>query len=64
MAYGVLEDKFKENMTLKEGIHLAARAIRASISRDVFSGNGIDVFTITEKGFQKVPAEEIQKIIA
>ncbi|HDQ59881.1 MAG TPA: archaeal proteasome endopeptidase complex subunit beta [Candidatus Woesearchaeota archaeon] len=64
MAYGVLEDNFKEGMSLKEGVFLAARAIRAAIKRDVFSGNGIDLFTITENGFQKVSDAEVQKIIS
>jgi len=63
MAYGVLEDKFKEGLTLKEGVEIAVRAIRAAMSRDVFSGEGIDVYTITEKGFKKVSKEEVQKII-
>ena len=63
MAYGVLEDKFRKDLTLKDGITVATRALRAATKRDVFSGNGIDVFTITEKGFKKVSEAEITKIV-
>ena len=63
IAYGVLEDKFKEGLSLKEGVEIAARAIKSAMARDAFSGEGIDVYTITEKGIKKIPKEEIDKII-
>ena len=63
MAYGVLEDKFKDGISLKEGVSIAARAIRAAMARDIASGGGVDVYTITEKGISKVPKDEIEKII-
>lgn len=63
MAYGVLEDKFKDGISLKEGVRIAARAIRAAMARDIASGGGVDVYTITEKGISKVPKDEIEKII-
>ena len=42
---------------------LGAEAIKAAIERDIASGGGIDVYTITEKGISKVPKEEIDKIL-
>jgi len=63
MAYGVLEDKFKDGISLKEGVNIAARAIRAAMARDIASGGGVDVYTITKKGISKVPKDEIEKII-
>ncbi len=63
MAYGVLEDKYKKDMSLEEGISLAARALKSAMARDVASGNGIDIFTITEKGIEKVSDKKIEKII-
>ena len=63
MAYGVLEDKFKDGLTLKEGINIAARAIRSAMARDIASGGAVDVFTITEKGITTVPRSEIDKIV-
>ncbi|MEX2681696.1 MAG: proteasome subunit beta [Candidatus Sigynarchaeota archaeon] len=52
-AYGVLEDGYKEGMTIEEGIELAKKAIKASISRDIFTGNGIDILVITKDGIEK-----------
>ena len=63
MAYGVLEDKYKEGLTLKEGINIAARAIKSAMARDIASGGAVDVFTITDKGITTVPRNEIEKIV-
>ena len=63
MAYGVLEDNYKDGISLREGIRIAARAIKAAMARDIATGEGIDVYTITEKGITKIPKEEIQKIV-
>ena len=48
--YGVLEDGFKSNMSEKEALSLAARALSASGQRDAASGNGMDLAVITQKG--------------
>ena len=39
-------------------IKLAINAINAAIQRDVASGNGIDVFTITKDGVKHVETKE------
>lgn len=63
IAYGVLEDKYTEGINYKEGIAIAARAIKAAMARDIASGEGIDIYVITDKGTSKVPKEEIEKIV-
>ncbi len=60
-VYGVLEDQFKEGMDLKDGVDLAIRALNAAIKRDAASGNGIDVATITKKGFARLDDKEVEK---
>jgi len=50
IAYGVLEQGYKENMTVMEGKDLVTRAIKSAISRDVMSGDGVDFLTITSEG--------------
>lgn len=52
-ALGVLETMFKEDMTVEETIPIVIKAVNAALQRDSASGNGIDVFTVTEKGVQK-----------
>jgi proteasome beta subunit len=60
-AFGVLEDSYREDMTVNDGIDLALRAITAAMGRDSASGNGVDVAVITEKEFKIIPEEEIKK---
>ncbi len=56
---GLLERQYKKDMSVKEGIELGKECIKSSIERDVGSGNGIDVFTITKDGIKHVVSEEI-----
>ena len=51
MALGVLEDSYREGVTVAEGAKLAERAIRAAVERDIASGGkGMDIATITKDG--------------
>jgi proteasome beta subunit len=53
MAAGVLEAEYKE-MTVEEGIKLVEKVIRASVKRDAFSGNGIDILAITKDDMKEI----------
>lgn len=53
-VYGVLESSYKPDMTIDEGIQLAKKAITTAMSRDSASGDGYDIFNITEEGLRKV----------
>ena len=53
-SYGVLEAKFKDDLTIKEGKDIVIKAITSSIIRDMASGNGIDIAVIKKEG----PAEK------
>jgi len=62
MAYGVLEDRYSEDIYVEEGVELAIRGIKSAMERDAFSGNGIRLATITqEEGFVKFPDEEVER---
>jgi len=50
IAMGVLEEGYKEDMSMGEGRDLVVRAIKSAISRDVMSGDGIDFLLITKDG--------------
>ncbi|MFX1571964.1 MAG: proteasome subunit beta [Promethearchaeota archaeon] len=52
-SYGVLEAKYKDNLSIDEGKEIIKKAITSSIIRDMASGNGIDIVTVTKEG----PAE-------
>jgi proteasome beta subunit len=53
IAVGMLEETFRDGMSLKEAKDLLVRAIKSAISRDSMSGNGIDFLTITKKGIEE-----------
>ena len=53
IALGVLEQDFKEDMTIEGAKNLVTRAIKSAISRDVMSGDGIDFLIITSKGINE-----------
>ncbi|MBI2135422.1 proteasome subunit beta [Candidatus Woesearchaeota archaeon] len=59
MAYGVLETLYSKNISVEDGIKLAVKAVNAAVQRDIASGNGIDVVTITKDGVNKVFSREI-----
>ncbi|MEK6892960.1 MAG: proteasome subunit beta [Nanoarchaeota archaeon] len=56
---GFLERAYKKDLSVKEAIELAKECIKSSTQRDVGSGNGIDVFSITKDGIKHVVSEEI-----
>jgi proteasome beta subunit len=63
-AYGVLEDRYSEDLYVEEGVDVAIKAIKSAIERDTYSGNGMLVATITEEeGFKMLPPEEVEKKI-
>ena len=54
MALGVLEDNYKEEISIADGSKLAVRSIKAAIERDIGSGGrAIDVVTITRDGIKR-----------
>jgi len=53
IAIGVLEERYKDGMTVKEGKELVTTAIKSAISRDAMSGDGIDFLVITRDGIEE-----------
>lgn len=62
IALGVLEDRYKDGISIEEGTKLALQAIKAAIERDIASGGrAIDVATITKDGI-KITRHELERI--
>lgn len=53
-AYGVLENKYKENLGIEENLKLAVEALHSAMERDAMSGNNINLVKITKNGYEKV----------
>src|SRR3989344_3078144 len=59
MGFGVLETMYKKGLSVDEGVKLGAKCGNAAVQRDIASGNGIDILTITKEGVKKVYSKEI-----
>ena len=60
-VYGVLEDLYRDNLTINEGIDIAIRAVSAAKRRDSASGGLTNIAIINKDGFKEIPQEEIKK---
>ena len=63
VAYGVLEDRFREDLSVDEGLEVAIRAIRAAAERDTYSGNGFLVAKVDKDGFEMLDNEKVKEIL-
>lgn len=61
--YGVLEDGFSDDMSEKEALKLASRALSASGQRDAASGNGMDLAVITNDGYRALTDSEVNSLL-
>lgn len=59
IAYGVLETQYRRDLSVDDAIKLVVRSINAALQRDSATGDGIDVVKVTDKGVERVFAEEI-----
>lgn len=63
IAYGVLEELFKEDNSKQENIKIAVKAVKAAMKRDAASGEGVDVVVIDNEGFKRLNKEEVEKYL-
>ncbi|MFH1307363.1 MAG: proteasome subunit beta [archaeon] len=59
---GLLERQYSKDLTVKQAVNLAIDAIKASSQRDVGSGFGVDVYTITKEGIKQVIKQEVESV--
>jgi proteasome beta subunit len=53
MATGVLEQGYKDNMSMQDAKALVLKAIKSAVRRDVMSGDGVDILIATKDGIQE-----------
>ena len=63
VAYGVLEGNYKEGMGVEELLPLAVKSINIAMKRDAATGDGINLVSITSKGYKKYSKEEIEDLL-
>ncbi len=54
IAYGILENEWKKDLTIEEGKKLAKKVLLTAIKRDSSVGNGIDMVVVDKKGISKI----------
>ena len=63
IAYGILEDKYREGMPIVELIPVIVKAVNAAMKRDVASGNNYNVIVIDKNGYRELSEEEKKHLL-
>ena len=63
VVYGVLEAMYKKDMTIKEGMELCVKCLNVAMQRDIASGNGMLIYTISKDGIKKVLDRDIDSTL-
>ena len=63
VAYGLLEEEYKEDVTVEGAKIIALRAVKAAITRNIGTGDGINVAVIDKNGFRLLNNEQKKAII-
>lgn len=64
VAYGVLEDKYKQDAPIKDMINVVVKAVESAMRRDAASGDSFDVSIIDKKGYRELNEKEKRNITA
>lgn len=64
VAYGILEDKFREGAAVKEMLPVIVKAVNASMKRDAASGDSFNIAVIDDKGYRDLTEKEKKQLLA
>jgi len=63
IAYGILEDRYKEDVSVKEFLPIIVKAVNSAMKRDAASGDSFNVAVVDEKGYQELTDEGKKKLL-
>jgi proteasome beta subunit len=63
VAYGLLEEEYRNDLTVEDAKLIALRAVKAAITRNIGTGDGINVSIIDKNGFRLLSKEQKKAII-
>ena len=63
VAYGLMEEEFNENLSVEDAKILALRAVKAAITRNIGTGDGINIAILYKDGFRLLTKEQKKAII-
>jgi proteasome beta subunit len=58
IAYGILEDNYREGMSIAELLPIIVRAVNAAMKRDVASGDSYNITIIDKNGYRELSEDE------
>ena len=63
VAYGLMEEEYHENLSVEEAKIIALRAVKAAITRNIGTGDGINIAILDKDGFRLLTKEQKKTII-
>ena len=63
VAYGLLEEEYREDLTIEEAKQVALRAVKAAITRNIGTGDGINIAIMDKDGFRLLTDEQKKAVI-
>ncbi len=63
VAYGVLEEKYREGLPLKEVLQIVVKSVNSAMKRDVASGDSFDISIIDFNGYRELSDDEKSQIL-
>jgi proteasome beta subunit len=63
VAYGLLEEEYRDDLNVQDAKVIALRAVKAAITRNIGTGDGINVSIIDKDGFRLLSKEQKKSII-
>jgi len=64
VAYGLLEEEYREDLDIEQAKVIAIRAVKAAITRNIGTGDGINIALIDKSGFRLLTKDQKKAIIA
>jgi len=63
IAYGVLEDKYREGTSVEELLPIIIKAVNSAMKRDAASGDNFNVAVIDAKGYRELTVKEKKQLL-
>lgn len=63
LAFGVLEDQYKEDMSIEEMLPIIAKAVKSAMKRDVASGDNYNITVIDSMGYKELTSDEKKMLL-
>jgi len=64
VAYGILEEKYKDDVPVREMLSVIVKAVDAAMKRDSASGDSFNVAVIDAKGYRDLTDKEKKQLLA